>query len=774
MAIYGYTKNYKLIKPKYDTDTWHDYEYDNLDTIDAVLSSIFASGNWKGFWANNTAYAVGDVVIDKNQSQMYQVLVTHTTDANSTFYQYRTSNPTYYQEWNANKLAKDWADKTNGAITDLDVTDYSSKAYAIGGVGTETNNSKYYCEQSQAARDVATTKAREASASASAAATSESNAKTSELNAKQSEVNAKSSETVAKAAQDDPNVVAVGTDLRATDSAIKKVAADISDVSAVAMIDNEVVTVSSAINQVVTVAGIKDQVVTTADHATAIQQIGDNINAVLNAPQDAERSRIYAYGTDAEIETLGGVHSAKGWAEQAQSFAQISDATESVSGVVRLATEAEALAGVNDTKAMTPLKAAQAITANVGRGLQLGFNGTLNGNVLTFEPDQSAYEMKQGYDYEIDLLFPAAGALPDNTKMVIKNGSDTVQIVNVKHADASTPMTYGDMRQMCRYDAEIGWRWIFNARYAITDTGVKVLVMPSAVIADDRYVTVDYVKNNYVDKASKQTISGSKQFTTPSEGMSIELIADTDQQTIPETNTVRYLGLYKNATYTKGDGYSCWISGVRTANGYTRSDLSVRRLLDSDSQQIINYVSVQIRSDGTPIAVTKTPPANSAREEIVTAEWIRNYVTQAGSIIMWGGTGAPKGDWLPCNGAAISRTTYARLFSATGTKWGAGDGSTTFNTPNFNDKTVWQSSTEPVGTITAGSLPNIRGYGFGREAISNFSGACTLGINTHYAGFLKDGGYVSGFDASKSNPIYADGQTQVVPAHGTINFFIRY
>ena len=63
MAIYGYTKNYKLIKPKYDTDTWHDYEYDNLDTIDAVLSAIYASGNWKGFWATNTAYVVGDVVI---------------------------------------------------------------------------------------------------------------------------------------------------------------------------------------------------------------------------------------------------------------------------------------------------------------------------------------------------------------------------------------------------------------------------------------------------------------------------------------------------------------------------------------------------------------------------------------------------------------------------------------------------------------------------------------------------------------------------------------
>jgi len=42
---------------------------------------------------------------------------------------------------------------------------------------------------------------------------------------------------------------------------------------------------------------------------------------------------------------------------------------------------------------------------------------------------------------------------------------------------------------------------------------------------------------------------------------------------------------------------------------------------------------------------------------------------------------APDG-WLECNGAAVSRTTYSRLFAAIGTMYGAGDGSTTFNLPN--------------------------------------------------------------------------------------------
>lgn len=51
-----------------------------------------------------------------------------------------------------------------------------------------------------------------------------------------------------------------------------------------------------------------------------------------------------------------------------------------------------------------------------------------------------------------------------------------------------------------------------------------------------------------------------------------------------------------------------------------------------------------------------------------------------GLIAPFGGTTAPTG-WLLCNGAAVSRTTYSDLFAVIGTKYGAGDGSTTFNLP---------------------------------------------------------------------------------------------
>ena len=48
----------------------------------------------------------------------------------------------------------------------------------------------------------------------------------------------------------------------------------------------------------------------------------------------------------------------------------------------------------------------------------------------------------------------------------------------------------------------------------------------------------------------------------------------------------------------------------------------------------------------------------------------------------------PQVGWLVCNGAAVSRTTYASLFTKIGTAYGVGDGSTTFNLPDARDGVV--------------------------------------------------------------------------------------
>ena len=56
-----------------------------------------------------------------------------------------------------------------------------------------------------------------------------------------------------------------------------------------------------------------------------------------------------------------------------------------------------------------------------------------------------------------------------------------------------------------------------------------------------------------------------------------------------------------------------------------------------------------------------------------------------GSVVEWFSNTIPT-NWLSCNGQAVSRTEYAELFKILGTKYGSGDGSTTFNLPNIKGK----------------------------------------------------------------------------------------
>jgi hypothetical protein len=58
-------------------------------------------------------------------------------------------------------------------------------------------------------------------------------------------------------------------------------------------------------------------------------------------------------------------------------------------------------------------------------------------------------------------------------------------------------------------------------------------------------------------------------------------------------------------------------------------------------------------------------------------------IDPTGQVILYASTVPPSG-YLACNGAAVSRTTYANLFAVTGTTYGPGDGSTTFNLPNLS------------------------------------------------------------------------------------------
>jgi hypothetical protein len=151
----------------------------------------------------------------------------------------------------------------------------------------------------------------------------------------------------------------------------------------------------------------------------------------------------------------------------------------------------------------------------------------------------------------------------------------------------------------------------------------------------------------------------------------------------------------------------------------------------------------------------------------------------AGVILTFGGSTVPEG-FLLCNGAAISRTTYAKLFAAIGTLYGAGDGATTFNLPDMRDKFAEGSGTYTVGTAVEAGLPNITGK-FGiiwSAALSILVQEGALYADTFRPGQLP-GGTINygipylGFDANKSSSVYGNAST-VQPSSLIFNYIIKY
>lgn len=78
------------------------------------------------------------------------------------------------------------------------------------------------------------------------------------------------------------------------------------------------------------------------------------------------------------------------------------------------------------------------------------------------------------------------------------------------------------------------------------------------------------------------------------------------------------------------------------------------------------------------------------------------FGTPTGTVQAYAGTSSPKG-WLLCDGSAVSRTTYAKLFALIGTTYGAGDGSTTFLVPDLRERVPvgYKSGSTEFGTLGA-------------------------------------------------------------------------
>lgn len=110
--------------------------------------------------------------------------------------------------------------------------------------------------------------------------------------------------------------------------------------------------------------------------------------------------------------------------------------------------------------------------------------------------------------------------------------------------------------------------------------------------------------------------------------------------------------------------------------------------LDTEFNNLVTAVATKANSlsptfTGTPAAPTASLGTNTT--QLATTAFVIANASPSGSVTMWPTATAPTG-FLLCAGTAVSRSTYAALFAILGTAYGAGDGSTTFNLPNFNNR----------------------------------------------------------------------------------------
>ena len=112
-------------------------------------------------------------------------------------------------------------------------------------------------------------------------------------------------------------------------------------------------------------------------------------------------------------------------------------------------------------------------------------------------------------------------------------------------------------------------------------------------------------------------------------------------------------------------------------------------------------------------------PGSGSYKQISQADLFASFSgVPIGSIFAFGGTNPPQ-DYLLCDGAIVSRAVYARLFSVIGTRYGAGNGSTTFGLPDLRGRF-------PAGFEGMNNVPFAPGVTATPTATRN-PGASTLG-----------------------------------------------
>jgi len=200
------------------------------------------------------------------------------------------------------------------------------------------------------------------------------------------------------------------------------------------------------------------------------------------------------------------------------------------------------------------------------------------------------------------------------------------------------------------------------------------------------------------------------------------------------------------------------VNGTLTAAGVTDTGALSATSLSVSGTSSLAATAFSV-SPTMPTPTTGDNTTKGATTAFVNASIAANPAVITGSIQMWPTASAPTG-YLLCDGTAVSRTTYATLFALFGTTFGTGDGSTTFNLPNYTNRMPYGTT---IGS-TGGSADAIL-VSHTHAATVTDPGHHHLGsVYNYYSATTGGGGYVSGINQSTAT---TDSTTGITVANAT-------
>lgn len=155
---------------------------------------------------------------------------------------------------------------------------------------------------------------------------------------------------------------------------------------------------------------------------------------------------------------------------------------------------------------------------------------------------------------------------------------------------------------------------------------------------------------------------------------------------------------------------------------WQNSDGTVLAEIDSAGALTTPRVISTVATGTAPLTVSSTTAVTNLNADLLDGQHGSVY-SPAGMVSQFAGASAPTG-WLLCDGTAVSRTTYGNLFTAIGTAYGTGDGSTTFNLPNLKGRV-------PVGRDSADTSFDVIGETGGAKTVTLTAAQSGLPAHSH-------------------------------------------